>query len=302
LREDIVNENELRAAMRVATTTAPPPEMSSAAALTAGRRAVRRRTALTGAGAAAGLVAVTALAVNLGVPLLTGSPDDLPAGAAAAPTPTPTAGAVQVHPSGGAAPTGENTDPVWPTDGSGQPQEDATARSGERYEQAKTLLGRVLSAVPDGWTTPTGQAVDGSELRYHQAQVEGDNTGATWGYMAHAAVQKGGRTGRLLAEVHTRNNGLPTEPCALAQQFWGMQGECEVVTVGRVKVGVVVEPATDRRFDQWAAYRHPDGVVVYVGQSRNASNAGTSSTSLKELPFPARDLAALATDEGFHLE
>jgi hypothetical protein len=46
-----------------------------------------------------------------------------------------------------------------------------------------------------------------------------------------------------------------------------MGGDCQVVTVGAVQVGVVVQPTGDDRFDQWAAYRHPDGVVVFVAQS-----------------------------------
>jgi hypothetical protein len=106
-------------------------------------------------------------------------------------------------------------------------------------------------------------------------------------------------TGQLLAEVHTTNNGLPQEPCALAKTFWGMKGDCEVVTVGKAKVGVV--NGTEDRIEQWAAYRHPDGVVVFVAQSRNANNGESTLKPLKDLPLPESELAALATDDRFHL-
>ena len=179
MRRGTVNEDDLRAAMRATLTMDPPPPMESAAALTAGRRAVRRRTTLAGAGATAVLVAVTAVAAGPGLRLLRGDGD--------AP---PWAGAAMPHPS-----AGEHTKPAWPLDGNGEPQGDATARSGERYEQGRKLLDEVLAVVPDGWTIPAGQSPEGSPLRDHQAQVEGDNTGSTWGYTARAAVARDGRAG-----------------------------------------------------------------------------------------------------------
>jgi hypothetical protein len=62
---------------------------------------------------------------------------------------------------------------------------------------------------------------------------------------------------------------------------------------------VVVQPAGDDRFDQWAAYRHPDGVVVFVAQS---AKFGDDQPGLTELPFSVQQLAALACDERFHLQ
>jgi hypothetical protein len=103
-----------------------------------------------------------------------------------------------------------------------------------------------------------------------------------------------------VAEVHTKDNGLPPEPCALAGQFWGMGGTCEVVTVGTAKVGVV-KAGGDSRIDQWAAYRYADGVVVYVAQSRTASNGDQNPAPLTDLPLTEQQLAALATDARFHL-
>ena len=282
-----MNENDLREAMRASMTLTPPPPMESAAALTAGRRAVRRRATLAGGGAAAVMIAVTAFAVNSGLHVSASGDSPWAGQPSAAPMATPSAG--------------EDSKPAWPLDGNGEPQEDATARSGERYDQGKKLLEAVLAVVPEGWTKPEGEAAPDIQLRGHQAQVEGDNTGSTWGYMAHAAVAKDGRTGRLLADVHTKGNGLPSEPCALARKFWVTGGDCSVVTVGKAKVGVVTLPAGRDRMDQWAAYRHADGVAVYVAQSRTAANIDTSLRPLKSLPLSKQELAALAVDDRFHL-
>jgi hypothetical protein len=289
MRRGIVNENDLREAMRASMTLTPPPPMESAAALTAGRRAVRRRATLAGAGATAAMIAVTAVAVPQGLRLASdGEGAPWAGGGVPSAMPTPSAG-------------GENTKPAWPLDGNGEPQEDATARSGERYEQGKKLLDELLAVVPDGWSAPTGESADGIPLRDHQAQVEGDNTGSTWGYLAQAAIAKGGRAGSLLAEVHTKDNGLPKEPCALARQFWGLKGDCDVVTVGKAKVGVSRIPSGTGGVEQWAAYRHSDGIVVYVAQSRTATNGENVQPPLKKLPLTASQLAALATDDRFHL-
>jgi len=286
-----VNEIELRAAMRAATSVAPP-EMSSAEALSTGRRAARRRTILTSAAAAAAVAGVMVAAVQVGVPFGRGDGGRVQAGAA----PTPSVNAPPQS-----TPSNDHTKPVWPTEGNGQPQQDATARSGPRYQKGKALLDAVLAAVPGGWSKPDGHTADGSPLRYHQAQISTTTGVGPWEYEAYAAVGKGGKTGRLLAEVHTKGNDLPAEPCALARSFWGMQGHCEVRTVDGKKVGVVVQPTGDDRFDQWAAYRYPDGTVVFVAQSRNASTVGATPSSLGQLPFSATQLAALTLNNSFHL-
>ena len=135
--------------------------------------------------------------------------------------------------------------------------------------------------VPDGYTEPTGTTDDGTPLQYHQAAVEEKS----WGYLAWVAVAKNGGTGQLLAEVHTIDNGLPTEMCPLARTFWRMGGTCQVVTTGGSKVGVVVRPGADDRLDQWAAYRHPDGTVVYVAQSRAATSGDPSMRPLSKVPL-----------------
>jgi hypothetical protein len=236
-----------------------------------------------GAGLTAVLVAATSVAASVGL-----HPAGRPMNPAAIPS---------------TIPKPADTKPTWPLDGNGQPQEDATARSGVRYQQGVKLPKEVTHAVPAGWTKPTGKTDSGIPLQDHQAQVEGDNSGDTWSYLASAAVSKGGRTGRLLAKVHTPGNGLPAnDPCALARTFWGLRGDCQVVTVGTAKVGVVVKPpADDDRIDQWAAYRYPDGTVVYVAQSRNATDDDSDLKPLTGLPLTVPQLAALATDAKFHL-
>ncbi|MEU7904609.1 hypothetical protein [Actinoplanes sp. NPDC049118] len=277
-----MNENDLREAMRSTLVITPePPPMDSAAAVTAGRRAVRRRMTLAGAGAATVLVALGVAAAGPGLRLVPGGSPW------AGPGPTPT------------IPAPADTKPSWPIDGDGKPQEDATARSGERYEQGRRVLDGILAVVPDGYTTPTGDAGDGIPLRDHQAAVEGDGS---WGYLASAAVARDKGTGRLLVEVHTADNTLAKEPCALARQFWGMGGTCEETKVGAARIGVVVAPGSDSRLDQWAAYRYPDGIVVFVAQARTATNADSGMKPLAELPLTVPQLAALAADPRFHLE
>ncbi|MGV9370791.1 hypothetical protein [Micromonospora tulbaghiae] len=153
--------------------------------------------------------------------------------------------------------------------------------------------------MPAGYTAEkTVSSETGKEtLGTHQADFTGRAGGVElWSYMASVDVTKGTWRGRLLTEVHTPGNLLPTEPCALARAFWGMGGECQPMTVGDATVGVVVRPGSDNRFDQWAAYRHPDGVVVFVAQGAYDRQAPASP-----LPFTARQLAALAVDERLHL-
>jgi len=157
--------------------------------------------------------------------------------------------------------------------------------------------------VPAGYVVPqnaANQTVDDDPPRSSQSEFDGKVNGVdVWRYTSLATVAKGDRTGRVAVEVYTRGNELPTEPCALTQRFWGMEGECQVVTVGSAKVGVVVRPTIDRRFEQWSAYRRPDGVVTFVAQSLFS---GSPKNGLEELPFTVPQLAALAMDERFHLQ
>ncbi|WP_305789883.1 hypothetical protein [Symbioplanes lichenis] len=257
-----MDENELRRALRTTMTITPPP-MDSAPVVAAGRRAVRRQTA------AAALAAAAVVGVTTAV-----------AGAALQPPETPAAGPAPASLSPVPTPTAADTKPVWPLDGDGQPQQDATARSGPRYEQGRKLLRELRAAVPSGWIVAAEPAPQ------HQAQVGGDKSGSTWEYLASTAIRKNGRSGELIAEVHTPGNALPAGLCATGRAFWSMGGTCRFVTVGDTQVAVV-EGGADAQLDQWAAYRHPDGTVVFVAQ--------------RDPALTRQQLAALAVREGFHL-
>ncbi|MET8359685.1 hypothetical protein [Micromonospora sp. NPDC005171] len=280
-----MNEEELREGLRseMAGTT-PPPPLSTTAALGAARRThFRRRAVWASLGSAAVVLAVTGFAA-------VATPDGhvyQPAGQW--PRATPDA-------------SGDTKEP-WPTGPDGQPQEDRTARAGSKYDQGARLLTEAVSVVPAGYTTPEdppNQSTEQRTLRTHQAQFEDKVNGVdVWSYSSSVAVAQNKGTGRVIVEVHDAGTPLPTEPCALAQTFWGMRGECQVETVGTTRVGVVVRSGSDDRLDQWSAYRHPDGVVVYVAQGVRLDE---SRPALTKLPFSVPQLAALAVDERFHLK
>ncbi|MEU4675668.1 hypothetical protein [Micromonospora sp. NPDC023737] len=291
-----MNGDELRAALRGEMAAShPPPPLGTAGMLGVARRArARRRTIWACAGSAAAVLALAGVATA-------NTPDGSysgPAGPAPATPPTKPAGPASAVP-----PTSKDSATPWPTGPDGHPQEDRTAQAGSRYDQGVRLLGEIVSVVPTGYTAPEdapGRPADAMPLRSHQAQFEERVDGVdVWSYMSSAALAQGDRTGRLLVETHTAGNELPSEPCALARGFWGMQGECQVVTVETAQVGVVARPTVDDRFDQWAAYRHPDGVVVFVAQGRTLD---ANEPGLVTLPFSLRQLAGLAVDERFHLE
>ncbi|TDC39294.1 hypothetical protein E1211_04730 [Micromonospora sp. 15K316] len=291
-----MNGNELRAALRgeMAAGHTPPP-LSTAAMLGVARQArARRRTVWACAGSAAAVLALAGVATaNTPGGVYSGPADNAPVGPSTKPADSASA----------AAPTSKDSATPWPTGPDGRPQEDRTAQAGSRYDQGVRLLSEIVSVVPAGYTAPedaTGRPADAMPRRSHQAQFEERVDGVdVWSYMSSAALAQGERTGRLLVETHTAGNQLPSEPCALARGFWGMQGECQVVTVGAAQVGVVARPTVDDRFDQWAAYRHPDGVVVFVAQGRRLD---ANEPALITLPFSLRELAGLAVDERFHLE
>jgi hypothetical protein len=285
-----MNEDELRSALRTTmTVTLTPPPMSAADALSRGRRArVRQRAAWIGSGGAAALaifaVAITATA-GRGAGLLPGGP---------LPSPMPTA-------TGLPAPSSTGTKQVWPTGPDGSPQEDRTARAGAQYEKGKKLLNDLMGAVPAGFTV-----LDGQDDTYHQAQFE-DHIGGKdiWSFMATAQVTKAGGTGHLAVEVHAAGNAFTAATgCELTTQFWGMGGHCELVSVNGVQIGVVDRPGSDDRFDQWAAYRYPDGTVVFVAQGKvSQSMAETPAVTqpLTDLPYTVDQLAALSMRPEFHV-
>ncbi len=280
-----MREDELREALRGTMAASPPPRpMTANATIRAARRDRLRRLiawALPGSMAAVAVIVVATVVSGVaGRGLLPGQH----------PMPLPSMGG--------------DTEQPWPNGPDGKPQEDRTARAGDRYDMGVRLLDRLVAAVPGGHTAPTDPTPpnlnEGLGLRYHQAQFADRVNGTeVWEYMAIAAVAQGDGTGRVLAEVHTPGNTLPTETCELARAFWGMGGDCQVVNVGTTLVGVATrQPGGDSRLDQWAAVRHPDGVVVFVAQSVRFDDA---RPALAALPFSTEQLAVLAADEQLHL-
>ena len=280
-----MNGDHLREALRdeMLGVAAPPQPSTDGMLRTARRARTKRRAVRACAGSATAVLAVAGVAGVVALSTPDGGDRRPPAALPQAAPP----------------PSSDGSAEPMPTGPDGLPQEDRTARAGTRYDQAALLLDRLVTVVPDGYTAEkTASTGTGKEtLGTHEANFSGRADGVElWNYMASVDVTKGTWRGRLLTEVHTPGNLLPTEPCDLAREFWGMGGECQPMTVGEATVGVVVRPGSDDRFDQWAAYRHPDGVVVFVAQGAYDRQAPASP-----LPFTARQLAALAVDERLHL-
>ncbi|MGH3761274.1 hypothetical protein [Actinophytocola sp.] len=290
-----MNEQELRHALRatMATTQAPPP-MSEIPVLDAARQAARRRRAhWAGVGSAAAAVAVIGVAVVV-VATTSGAGGPEAIIPATPPTSTTTSG-------GDKEPSQTQS---WPNG-----QTDRTASSGPEFDRGVFLLAQLDAAVPAGYESPddlvgTGDLA-GAPMKDHQAQYADTVDGVeVWEYMADAAVTKGDRVGRLLAEVTTAGNRSTGEGCDLEPGLWGMEADdCTEVVVDGKRVGVFTAPTQRHRaaqFDQWAGYRHDDGTVVFVGQA--GYRAFTNFPPLGELPLSARQLAELAADDRFHLD
>jgi hypothetical protein len=277
-----MNENEFRDLVHGTMSEAsPPPPMELARTLRLGHRAlVRRRAAWSFAGAGA-LAVVMLGGASLGHPGSAVLP-----GSSASPAPPPSP-----------RPSTQPGTP-WPTGPGGTPQQDRTARAGARYQAGVALMNTLIAALPAGYTVPANPpSSDTIPPRYNQAQFAYRVSGTeVWEYEANVEVTRDGRAGRVLAQVTTPGNTLPRQPCALAQTFWDMRGDCQQVRVGAAQVGVVVRPATDHRFDEWAAYRFPDGVVVYLAQTVHTDGG---RPALATLPYTITQLATLATDTRF---
>jgi hypothetical protein len=285
-----VDENDLRAALRDTVTIDAPPPMESSTVLAAARRSVRQRFAV----ATTGTVAAAALTVGWGLgpgsALFAADGATQAAGSGGYSTPggwqstTPTAGTPNTPTP---RPTVTPTGAPWP--GNTPSPQHSTATSGHHYEQGDLLLTGLRDALPAGFGA--GSQTMNATTKDH---------GSTWDYIAAVEVTKDGDTGRLIAEVHTPGNGLSADPCTLAGQVWSQDGDCQVTTAGGVQVAV---KTADNGFsvDQWVAYRHPDGTVVFIFQG--LYNPGPQNhTPLGTLPFTATQLAALATDARFHLD
>ncbi|MFF0342827.1 hypothetical protein [Kribbella sp. NPDC004875] len=281
-----MKEQELSEALHdVMVRSSPPPSMDPASALERGRRARTRRTAVvTGA-------AVATLVVSIGVapalvahyaagrptgPMVAGATGTTPSMA----TPRPVATATPQAPK-----TRKSTDP-WP-----EGQVDRTATAGPRADRAVNLMQELSAAVPAGFSTPNLKYDDGRPMRWPQAQyASNDGEQDYWEYQAIIPVQKNGRVGQLLALSTTPDGKPAVAPCKLAQRFWGGTGTCTVLDVNGKKVGVLTTNGNDS-YDQWAAYRHPDGTVVFLAQSKKTDGRSPLTSPV----FTPSQLAELAT-------
>ncbi|MGX7824062.1 hypothetical protein ACTG9Q_03130 [Actinokineospora sp. 24-640] len=293
-----MDEHELRHAMNQAMAHTPPP-MDPAETLSLAQAAHRRRrNALMGGGAAAGVAVIAAGAIALAGAM--GGPAAQPGSALSSTVQvTPSAAPVPSSPVSTLPGSDVPTKPSWPNG-----QTDRTASQGPQHARGAELLDLMTAALPAHLQSPplewTNPAESHGETRYHQAQYADTINGVeVWEYMAGMPVGANGRYGKLLMEVHTAGNNDPASPCALAKNFWGMGGKCEVRNVNGKKVGVVSQPTDDNRFDQWAAYRHADGTTVYAAQTRTYE--GISNPPLLKQPLTLDQLAELVTTDRFAL-
>ncbi|MET9627381.1 hypothetical protein ABZX92_07945 [Lentzea sp. NPDC006480] len=272
-----MNEQDLRNAFEhVLVASSPPPPMDPGQALGVAHRArSKRRASLVGAAVAVlvvGLGVGTALAVNPGLRR------DVVAGAGKI-LPTSVWG------------------PKWPAG-----QTDRTATSGPQADRAQKLLEELKGVVPPGYEAVQLKSAGGRDMQTTQGQVASDRgeTPEVWEYTAQTPMRKDGKVGWLLAEVSTPNPALPDEPCELAKTFWGMGGECQVLDVGGLRVGVVRHNTSDRdQFDKWATYRALDGTVVTIAQDDKYN--GGEYPELDVPVFTEQQLAGLATDPRFRV-
>ncbi|MFF1818143.1 hypothetical protein ACFVWG_12660 [Kribbella sp. NPDC058245] len=277
-----MNEEDFNEALHdVMTRSSPPPSMDPARALEQGRRARKRRrtvwagaalvTLVVGAGVGPALVANYAVGQSGGEPPVSGP------GATSTLVPT----------------TRKSGDP-WP-DG----QVDRTASAGPHADQAVTLMDDLSSSVPAGFTTPNLTYPDGRAMRWPQGQyASSDGEQDYWEYQATIPVQKDNLVGQLFVQSTTPDGKAATSPCKLAQRFWGGTGTCSIVDVAGKKVGVLTTKGKGS-YDQWAAYRHDDGTVVYLAQAKQSGDE--KRPPLKQPVFTAQQLAELVTSPKFKI-
>lgn len=292
-----MNEEDLNEALHdVIVRSSPPPSMDPARALEQARR-VRKRRRATWAGLAVvplvvGVTAGPALVANL-----TGdrSVGQMVAGGPGTPSTSPSTSAPPpvstVAPT--TAPKTRKTGDPWP-----EGQVDRTASAGPRADRAVALLNDLTSALPPGFTSPDLKYPSGDPMRWPQSQyASNDGEPDYWEYSASMPVQKDNRVGKLLAMSTTPTGKPATAPCTLAKTFWGGTGTCAVVDVNGKKVGVLTAKSGD--YDQWAAYRYPDGTVVFVAQAKK--NDRTNKPALTQQVYTPQQLAELATSPDFKI-
>jgi hypothetical protein len=290
-----MNEEDLKEGLHdVIVRSSPPSSMDPARALDQGRR-VRKRRRMAWGGAAlvtlvAGVGAGPALVANF---TGNGSSGQMVAGG---PTPsqavpTPKAGSTVVP----SAPTTRKTGDPWP-----EGQTDRTASAGPRADRAVSLMTDLSSSVPPGFSTPDLKYPGGRPMRYPQAQyASSDGEQDYWEYHAIIPVQKDDRVGRLMVQSTTPNGKPATNPCKVAQWLWSRTGACTIVDVDGKKVGVVTARGSGD-FDQWAAYRHADGTVVFLAQAKKIVD-DPARKPLTQPVFTPRQLAELVISAKFKI-
>jgi len=289
-----MSEQDFRDALRkTMDAVTPPPQMSDAPVLAAAHRDRRRRRTLWAAAGSAVVVAGIAVGVVLVAPSKSGGDGvrvggPQPTSTEDAPRPDVTASAT----ANSGAP--EDTKETFPSG-----MTDRTAKSGPHHERGADLtaaLDDVLAGT--GYTTPgdlenTGELY--GPLKRNQANYDGKVDGAEhWTYSAVTPLVKGGGTGEVMVEVTTASG--EASGCDLPM-VWGLQGECRELTVDGKEVAFVDVAAGREHIDQFAAYRHDDGTLVYVTQS--IDYAYSKLPPLAALPFTPEQLAAMAVDDRF---
>ncbi|MGW6195818.1 hypothetical protein ACWF0M_06690 [Kribbella sp. NPDC055110] len=297
-----MNEEDLNEALHdVIVRSSPPPSMDPARALEQARRVRKRRTAVW-AGVAVvplvvGVTAGPALVANLagnrsaGQMVAGGTGTTQPF---ATPPPATSRATSTRPPVSTVAPTTRKSGDPWP-----EGQVDRTASAGPRAARAVTLMNDLSSVVPAGFSSPDLKYPDGSPMRWPQSQyASSDGERDYWEYKASIPVQKDNQVGKLLVQSTTPDGKPATDPCKLAQKFWGGTGTCTVVDVGGKKVGVLTTNGRGS-YDQWAAYRYDDGTVVYFAQAKKSDSDGRSP--LKQPVFTPSQLAELVTSPKFKI-
>lgn len=152
------------------------------------------------------------------------------------------------------------------------------------------LLAQVVALAPPGFSTPKFADAAGTPAQ----DTTADGSGTSWQYRAYATVRKDGKSGRIVAEVHTPGNDWPTDLCELAHLRLAVGGHCQLLTADGRKVAVwsADNPNAQLVADQCAAYRYADGTVVFIAQARG---------KLAERPLTPQQLATAAVDKRFHL-
>jgi hypothetical protein len=288
-----MNEEDLNQALHdVIVRSSPPPSMDPARALEQGRRARRRRRAAWTGAAVVPLVVGVGAGPTLVANYTAGRPaDQQVAGSTSTTQSVPTVTPTRVPT---VAPTARKTDSPWP-----EGQVDRTASAGPRADRAVTLMNDLSSSVPPGFSTPSLKYPDGRSMRWPQAQyASNDGEQDYWEYQAIIPVQKDDRVGQLLVKSTTPDGKPAMDPCKLAQKFWGGTGTCTIMNVGGKKVGVLTTNGHGS-YDQWAAYRHDDGTVVYLAQAKQSDHPRRSP--LRQPVFTARQLAELVTSAKFKI-